>query len=145
MIGQKNYRRIDFRPPTKPSNGFQNSQIVGKSPEETSSLKSTGSKNVTNAKKTVQDDPVAGPVPGLFDPKLVAQYMNWKTINRVGPGLFNHGNSCYLNSTLQCLLHTPALIQILLKETDAALRGLNRSGDNPQMKVIQLFQRYASF
>ncbi|KAI0650532.1 hypothetical protein C8Q79DRAFT_1035916 [Trametes meyenii] len=41
----------------------------------------------------------------------------WPSGAVVGAGLNNNGNTCFLNSALQCLLHTPPLLHILLKHT----------------------------
>ena len=133
-FGKKVHRKIEFRSATNPANGFQNgSQTV-------SCVKTVLRTGVND----VPSDGVSGPCPGLFDPAVVLRYMRWETITRVGPGLFNIGNTCFLNSTLQCLLHTPALTQILMKESKMALKGLERD-ENQQKTIIQLYQRYAIF
>ena len=54
--------------------------------------------------------------------------------------MFNHGNTCFLNSTLQCLLHTPPLVQILQSHSPEALKGLlGKSSTQPS--ISEYFQR----
>ncbi|NXW40044.1 UBP36 hydrolase, partial [Nyctiprogne leucopyga] len=42
--------------------------------------------------------------------------MKWEHVYRIGAGLQNLGNTCFLNSTLQCLTYTPPLANYLLSK-----------------------------
>ncbi|XP_075436136.1 ubiquitin carboxyl-terminal hydrolase 36-like isoform X2 [Ascaphus truei] len=42
--------------------------------------------------------------------------MKWERVCRVGAGLQNLGNTCFLNSTVQCLTYTPPLANYLLSK-----------------------------
>ncbi|KAI0832628.1 cysteine proteinase [Trametes gibbosa] len=44
--------------------------------------------------------------------------INWPNGFNVGCGLNNTGNTCFLNSALQCLLHTPPLLNVLSKHSE---------------------------
>ena len=52
-----------------------------------------------------------------FSPAAVD--VGYKTVRTAGAGMFNMGNTCYLNSTLQALFHTPALYNYLTSGSHA--------------------------
>lgn len=76
----------------------------------------------------------------ILESSVVMEYMQWKSASKPGPGLLNHGNTCFLNSTIQCLLYTPPLAQMLLKKSSLAMRGIS-SSSNQQSTILQLYQR----
>lgn len=50
--------------------------------------------------------------------------------------MFNMGNTCYLNSTLQALFHTPALFNYLMSDFHKRECGKNGSGGFLQTCMI---------
>ena len=53
------------------------------------------------------------PVPSRILCPLEAISFEWPTSCRIGAGLANLGNTCFLNGTLQCLMHTAPLVNYL--------------------------------
>lgn len=92
-----------------------------------------------NERKIIQNTNIIKPTIEILSNKIVTDNMQWQSSSRSGPGLINHGNTCFLNSTLQCLLHTPALTQILLKESKLALRSLDQG--NHQNSMTRIYKK----
>ena len=70
----------------------------------------SGSENVNGG----QSDGVPPPQKVLFQGSRLA--LKWERVYRVGAGLHNLGNTCFLNSTVQCLTYTPPLANFLLSK-----------------------------
>ncbi|ELK38013.1 Ubiquitin carboxyl-terminal hydrolase 36 [Myotis davidii] len=62
-------------------------------------------------------DGVPAPQKVLFPVERLS--LKWERVYRVGAGLHNLGNTCFLNSTVQCLTYTPPLANYLLSREHA--------------------------
>lgn len=73
---------------------------------------------------------------GIYTFEAVKAWMKWREVRRAGPGMYNHGNTCFLNSTLQCLVHIPPLAQIFQNDPKA-ISGLTRTdGHNAAITIL---------
>uniref|UniRef100_M4BS66 Ubiquitin carboxyl-terminal hydrolase n=1 Tax=Hyaloperonospora arabidopsidis (strain Emoy2) TaxID=559515 RepID=M4BS66_HYAAE len=59
-------------------------------------------------------------LPQLTEMEAVERVLVWQQTKKIGPGFANLGNTCYLNSVLQCLTYTPCFAQFLLEKTVSA-------------------------
>ncbi|KAG8565038.1 hypothetical protein GDO81_012682 [Engystomops pustulosus] len=73
-----------------------------------------GPQKQSNDLASGSSDGVPHPQKVLFPVEKLS--MKWERISRVGAGLQNLGNTCFLNSTVQCLTYTPPLANYLLSK-----------------------------
>ncbi|KAM4672937.1 ubiquitin carboxyl-terminal hydrolase 36 [Amazona ochrocephala] len=65
-------------------------------------------------------DGIPAPQKVLFPVERLS--LKWEKMHRVGAGLRNLGNTCFLNSTVQCLTYTPPLANYLLSKEHRCTR-----------------------
>jgi ubiquitin carboxyl-terminal hydrolase 36/42 len=74
----------------------------------------------------------------FFSPSGVV--VGYRQIRSAGAGMFNVGNTCYLNSTLQALFHTPALYNYLMANNAHASRCCGGQGNGfMQVSIFRYF------
>ena len=75
------------------------------------------------------DDGADDDVPNPLCPRSSAHFSTrWPSVRRVGAGLANLGNTCFLNAVTQCLTHTPPLASFCLAGEHRKARGKSRGG-----------------
>lgn len=103
---QSRYRPLNS---IMPEQNHQNS--TSNSP--TNSSKEGSQKSVDGGRENTTDG-IPSPKRVLYDPAQLE--MKWLAPRGVGAGLGNMGNTCFLNSVLQCLTYTPPLYNYLASD-----------------------------
>ncbi|XP_029365135.1 ubiquitin carboxyl-terminal hydrolase 36 [Echeneis naucrates] len=98
----------------------RNEGATGQKATEPSQIKKQVSENVVGG----QSDGIPAPQKMLFPGNRLT--LKWERTYRVGAGLHNLGNTCFLNSTVQCLTYTPPLANYLLSKEHS--RACHQSG-----------------
>ncbi|KAA8582588.1 ubiquitin carboxyl-terminal hydrolase 36 isoform X1 [Etheostoma spectabile] len=98
----------------------RNEGATGQKATEPAQIKRQVSENVVGG----QSDGIPSPQKMLFPGNKLT--LKWERVYRVGAGLHNLGNTCFLNSTVQCLTYTPPLANYLLSKEHS--RACHQSG-----------------
>ena len=117
-------QKITFKPASTPDRYIErlesnyrplNSNMPEQNPQASPTTKSSGSGKGVKSPSTEDrenfKDGIPSPRRVLYDPSQLE--MRWLSPHSVGSGLGNMGNTCFLNSVLQCLTYTPPLFNYL--------------------------------
>mmetsp|Transcript_7615 Transcript_7615/g.9930 ORF Transcript_7615/g.9930 Transcript_7615/m.9930 type:complete len:668 (-) Transcript_7615:462-2465(-) len=74
----------------------------------------------------------------LFDFKIIEQNLKWNYTTGAGPGIMNAGNSCFINSTIQCLAYAPPIAQLICR---GDLDDLCKAKESALFAFVRLIKR----
>ena len=141
MRGQRQLlqRRISFIPAKNPKNG----DVVAFSGDGTNGVKTEHAKKsmslvAPGGKRRLQEEKFEEVESPLYPRIRIRRILEWNKVTKIGPGLYNLGNTCFCNSVLQCLTYTAPLANFCLnREHTNRISGTSDNGKHDALLAME--------